>query len=141
MIMIWPEIRTARLGVSCCSWNEILCCAVSSPLAGREVSLISFSQVQRQTLLSVHSPVAKPSAERLDGRTVLCVWNIWEPSSPRKVLVYESEVRSSLRLQPFYFKESGLRSLLKGTEAVPRRAIRTRSPAVAARARLRPAEC
>ncbi|KAJ8376791.1 hypothetical protein SKAU_G00073710 [Synaphobranchus kaupii] len=61
-------------------------------LHGREVSLISFSQVQRQTLLSVHSPTTKPSAVRLDSKTVLCIWNIWEPSCPQKVLVYESEV-------------------------------------------------
>ncbi|KAJ8419128.1 hypothetical protein AAFF_G00006270 [Aldrovandia affinis] len=62
-------------------------------LHGREVSLISFSQVQRQTLLSVHSPPPTPGAVRLDSETILCIWNIWEPSSPQKVLVYESEVR------------------------------------------------
>ncbi|KAG7488437.1 hypothetical protein MATL_G00034530 [Megalops atlanticus] len=61
-------------------------------LHGREVSLISFSQVQRQTMLSVHSPTTKPSAVRLDSQTILCIWNIWEPSCPQKVLVYESEV-------------------------------------------------
>ncbi|XP_061095456.1 cytoplasmic dynein 2 intermediate chain 1 isoform X1 [Conger conger] len=61
-------------------------------LHGREVSLIGFSHVQRQTLLSVHSPASRPGAVRLDSKTVLCVWNIWEPSSPRQVLVYESEV-------------------------------------------------
>ncbi|XP_035272208.1 WD repeat-containing protein 60 isoform X3 [Anguilla anguilla] len=61
-------------------------------LHGREVSLISFSQVQRQTLLSVHGPATKPSAVRLDSKTILCIWNIWQPSCPQKVLVYESEV-------------------------------------------------
>ncbi|KAI1889176.1 hypothetical protein AGOR_G00176380 [Albula goreensis] len=61
-------------------------------LHGREVSLLSFSQAQRQTLLSVHSPSAKPSAVRLDSKTIICIWSIWEPSCPQKVLVYESEV-------------------------------------------------
>uniref|UniRef100_A0A8C9VJM6 Dynein 2 intermediate chain 1 n=1 Tax=Scleropages formosus TaxID=113540 RepID=A0A8C9VJM6_SCLFO len=61
-------------------------------LRGREVALIVFSQVQRQTVLSVHRPLAGPSAVRLDSNTILCVWNIWEPSQPQKILVYESEV-------------------------------------------------
>ncbi|XP_028972221.2 WD repeat-containing protein 60 isoform X2 [Esox lucius] len=61
-------------------------------LCGRPVSLVHFSQVQRQTMLSVHRPPAEPSAVRLDGKTIICVWNIWEPSRPHKVLVYESEV-------------------------------------------------
>ncbi|XP_073693301.1 cytoplasmic dynein 2 intermediate chain 1-like [Garra rufa] len=62
-------------------------------LHGRQVSLLQFSQVQRQTLLSVHPPSSKSSAVRLDSETVICIWNIWEPSRPRKVLLYESEVR------------------------------------------------
>ncbi|XP_077085215.1 cytoplasmic dynein 2 intermediate chain 1 isoform X6 [Siphateles boraxobius] len=61
-------------------------------LHGRQVSLLQFSQVQRQTLLSVHPP-SKTSAVRLDSETVICVWNIWEPSRPQKILLYESEVR------------------------------------------------
>ncbi|KAG1960442.1 WD repeat-containing protein [Pimephales promelas] len=62
-------------------------------LHGRQVSLLQFSQVQRQTLLSVHPPSSKTSAVRLDSETVICVWNIWEPSRPQKILLYESEVR------------------------------------------------
>lgn len=62
-------------------------------LHGRQVSLLQFSQVQRQTLLSVHPPSSKASSVRLDSETVVCVWNIWEPSRPQKVLLYESEVR------------------------------------------------
>uniref|UniRef100_A0A673LT23 WD repeat-containing protein 60-like n=1 Tax=Sinocyclocheilus rhinocerous TaxID=307959 RepID=A0A673LT23_9TELE len=62
-------------------------------LHGRQVSLLQFSQVQRQTLLSVHPPSSKSSAVRLDGETIICVWNIWEPSRPQKILLYESEVR------------------------------------------------
>nr|XP_055062952.1 cytoplasmic dynein 2 intermediate chain 1 [Misgurnus anguillicaudatus] len=62
-------------------------------LHGRQVSLLQFSQVQRQTLLSVHPPSSKTSAVRLDSETVICVWNIWEPSRPQKILLYESEVK------------------------------------------------
>ncbi|XP_067306379.1 cytoplasmic dynein 2 intermediate chain 1 isoform X2 [Pseudorasbora parva] len=62
-------------------------------LHGRQVSLLQFSQVQRQTLLSVHPPSSKTSGVRLDSETIICVWNIWEPSRPQKILLYESEVR------------------------------------------------
>ncbi|KAL1271191.1 hypothetical protein QQF64_030207 [Cirrhinus molitorella] len=62
-------------------------------LHGRHVSLLQFSQVQRQTLLSVHPPSSKSSAVRLDSETIICIWNIWEPSRPQKILLYESEVR------------------------------------------------
>ncbi|XP_041823466.1 cytoplasmic dynein 2 intermediate chain 1 isoform X2 [Melanotaenia boesemani] len=62
-------------------------------LHGRQISLVHFSQVQRHTMMSVHMPTAKPSAVRLDSSTIICVWNIWEPSRPRKILVYESEVQ------------------------------------------------
>ncbi|XP_067107613.1 cytoplasmic dynein 2 intermediate chain 1 isoform X3 [Osmerus mordax] len=63
-------------------------------LHDRPISLVHFSQVQTQTVLSVHSPTQKPSAVRLDSKTIICIWNIWEPSRPQKILVYESEVRS-----------------------------------------------
>lgn len=43
-------------------------------------------------MMSVHGPTTKPSAVRLDSCTIICIWNIWEPSRPQKVLVYESEV-------------------------------------------------
>ncbi|KAF7669959.1 hypothetical protein LDENG_00105480 [Lucifuga dentata] len=62
-------------------------------LYGRQVSLVHFSQVQQHTMMSVHRPTAKPSAVRLDSCTVICIWNIWEPSRPQKILVYESEVQ------------------------------------------------
>lgn len=60
--------------------------------AGRQVSMVHFSQVQRHTMLSVHMPIAKPSAVRLDANTIICIWNIWEPSRPQKILLYEAEV-------------------------------------------------
>ncbi|XP_029314047.1 LOW QUALITY PROTEIN: WD repeat-containing protein 60 [Cottoperca gobio] len=62
-------------------------------LIGRRISLLHFSEVQRHTMMSVHSPTTKPSAVRLDSCTVICIWNIWEPSRPQKVLIYESEVQ------------------------------------------------
>ncbi|XP_041817328.1 cytoplasmic dynein 2 intermediate chain 1 isoform X2 [Chelmon rostratus] len=62
-------------------------------LYGRSISVVHFSQVQRHTMMSVHSPTTKPSAVRLDSCTIICIWNIWEPSRPQKVLVYESEVQ------------------------------------------------
>ncbi|XP_072234903.1 cytoplasmic dynein 2 intermediate chain 1 isoform X2 [Leuresthes tenuis] len=62
-------------------------------LYGRQISLVHFSEVQRHTMMSVHMPTAKPSAVRLDSCTIICIWNIWEPSRPQKILVYESEVQ------------------------------------------------
>uniref|UniRef100_UPI0037E9570D cytoplasmic dynein 2 intermediate chain 1 n=1 Tax=Semicossyphus pulcher TaxID=241346 RepID=UPI0037E9570D len=62
-------------------------------LYGRHISLVHFSQVQRHTMMSVHDPTTKPSAVRLDSYTIICIWNIREPSRPQKVLVYESEVQ------------------------------------------------
>ncbi|KAA0723498.1 WD repeat-containing protein 60 [Triplophysa tibetana] len=62
-------------------------------LHGRQVSLLQFSQVQRQTLLSVHPPASKTSAVRMDNETIICVWNMWEPSRPQKILLNESEVK------------------------------------------------
>ncbi|CAK6969284.1 cytoplasmic dynein 2 intermediate chain 1 isoform X2 [Scomber scombrus] len=62
-------------------------------LYGRQISLVHFSQVQGHTMMSVHKPTIKPSAVRLDSCTLICIWNIWEPSRPQKILVYESEVQ------------------------------------------------
>ncbi|XP_067871091.1 cytoplasmic dynein 2 intermediate chain 1 isoform X2 [Heterodontus francisci] len=62
-------------------------------LHGREVLCLHFSQVQRQTLLSVHSLPKEPGVVQLASNYMICVWNIWEPSAPQKVLVCESEVQ------------------------------------------------
>ncbi|AWP20535.1 putative WD repeat-containing protein 60-like [Scophthalmus maximus] len=62
-------------------------------LYGRQINLLHFSQVQMNTVMSVHTPTTKPSAVRLDSSTIICIWNIWEPSRPQKILVYESEVQ------------------------------------------------
>ncbi|XP_074550066.1 cytoplasmic dynein 2 intermediate chain 1 isoform X2 [Halichoeres trimaculatus] len=61
-------------------------------LHGRHIRLVHFSQVQRHTLMTVHDPTSKPSAVRLDSCTIICIWNIREPSRPQKILFYESEV-------------------------------------------------
>ncbi|MED6292349.1 hypothetical protein CHARACLAT_032939 [Characodon lateralis] len=44
-------------------------------------------------MLSVHMPTSEASAVRFESCTVVCVWNIWEPSRPQKILLYESEVQ------------------------------------------------
>ncbi|XP_066537479.1 cytoplasmic dynein 2 intermediate chain 1 isoform X2 [Hoplias malabaricus] len=62
-------------------------------LHGRQMPLLHFSQVQTHTLLSVHAPCSRPSGVSLDSKTLICVWNIWEPSTPHSILVYEAEVR------------------------------------------------
>ncbi|XP_072432291.1 cytoplasmic dynein 2 intermediate chain 1 isoform X1 [Chiloscyllium punctatum] len=62
-------------------------------LHGREILCLHFSQVQRQTLLSVHSLPKEPGVVQLASNYMICVWNIWEPSAPQKILVCESEVQ------------------------------------------------
>ncbi|XP_072543263.1 cytoplasmic dynein 2 intermediate chain 1 isoform X2 [Salminus brasiliensis] len=62
-------------------------------LQGRQVTLLHFSQVQTHTLLSIHAPCSGSSDPQLDSKTLICVWNIWEPSAPQRILIYESEVR------------------------------------------------
>ncbi|CAF94586.1 unnamed protein product, partial [Tetraodon nigroviridis] len=57
-------------------------------LHGRGVSQVL---AQRNTLMTVHVPAASHSDALLDDCTLICIWNIWEPSRPQKVLVYESE--------------------------------------------------
>uniref|UniRef100_A0A8C8S2T1 WD repeat domain 60 n=1 Tax=Pelusios castaneus TaxID=367368 RepID=A0A8C8S2T1_9SAUR len=61
-------------------------------LHGRKVSCLHVSQVQRQALLSVHGLPEKAGAIQLDRKYIVCVWNVWQPSSPQKVLVCEAEV-------------------------------------------------
>ncbi|XP_019363707.1 PREDICTED: WD repeat-containing protein 60 isoform X2 [Gavialis gangeticus] len=61
-------------------------------LHDRKVSCLHVSQVQRQALLSVHGLPKKPAAILLNRKYIICVWNVWQPSSPQKVLVCDSEV-------------------------------------------------
>ncbi|XP_066241863.1 cytoplasmic dynein 2 intermediate chain 1 isoform X3 [Saccopteryx leptura] len=58
----------------------------------RKVFCLHASQVQRQIVVSVHGLPGKAFAPSLDSRYVLCVWDIWQPSGPQKVLVCKSQV-------------------------------------------------
>ncbi|NXP54253.1 WDR60 protein, partial [Heliornis fulica] len=60
-------------------------------LHDRKISCLYVSEVQRQTLLSVHGLPEKPDV-LLNRKSIICVWNIWQPSSPQKVLICDSEV-------------------------------------------------
>ncbi|NWQ69528.1 WDR60 protein, partial [Neopipo cinnamomea] len=61
-------------------------------LHDRKISCLYVSQVQRQTLLSVHGLPEKAGVDLLNRKSLICVWNIWQPSSPQKVLICDSEV-------------------------------------------------
>ncbi|XP_064559984.1 cytoplasmic dynein 2 intermediate chain 1 [Zonotrichia leucophrys gambelii] len=61
-------------------------------LHGRKISCLYVSQVQRQTLLSAHGLPEKADVGLLSRKSLICVWNIWQPSSPQKVLTCDSEV-------------------------------------------------
>ncbi|XP_066241861.1 cytoplasmic dynein 2 intermediate chain 1 isoform X1 [Saccopteryx leptura] len=61
-------------------------------LQHRKVFCLHASQVQRQIVVSVHGLPGKAFAPSLDSRYVLCVWDIWQPSGPQKVLVCKSQV-------------------------------------------------
>ncbi|KFV91382.1 WD repeat-containing protein 60, partial [Eurypyga helias] len=61
-------------------------------LHDRKISCLCVSQVQRQTLLSVHGLPEKAGVGLLNRKSIICVWNIWQPSSPQKVLICDSEV-------------------------------------------------
>ncbi|XP_055990801.1 cytoplasmic dynein 2 intermediate chain 1 isoform X2 [Sorex fumeus] len=61
-------------------------------LQGRPVSCLHASLVQRQTVVSVHGLPARNSGHTLDSRHVLCVWDLWQPSGPQKILICESQV-------------------------------------------------
>ncbi|XP_053915342.1 cytoplasmic dynein 2 intermediate chain 1 [Cuculus canorus] len=61
-------------------------------LHDRKISCLYVSQVQRQTLLSVHGLPEKTGVVKLNRKSIICVWNIWQPSSPQKVLICDSEI-------------------------------------------------
>ncbi|KAM7037576.1 cytoplasmic dynein 2 intermediate chain 1 [Passerculus sandwichensis] len=61
-------------------------------LHGRKISCLYVSQVQRQTMLSAHGLPEKAGVGLLSRKSLICVWNIWQPSSPQKVLICDSEV-------------------------------------------------
>ncbi|XP_030054617.1 cytoplasmic dynein 2 intermediate chain 1 isoform X2 [Microcaecilia unicolor] len=59
----------------------------------RKISRLHFSQVQRHVLLTVHDLPQDLSTVRLDRKYIICVWNIWEPSIPQKILVCEAQIK------------------------------------------------
>ncbi|XP_042332248.1 LOW QUALITY PROTEIN: cytoplasmic dynein 2 intermediate chain 1 [Sceloporus undulatus] len=61
-------------------------------LNGRKISHLHISQAQRQALLSVHGLPEKSNDLLLDRKYIICVWNVWQPSSPQKLLFCESQV-------------------------------------------------
>ncbi|XP_045693812.1 cytoplasmic dynein 2 intermediate chain 1 isoform X2 [Phyllostomus hastatus] len=61
-------------------------------LQHRSVSCLHASRAQRRTVVSVHGLPGKPFAAPLDGRHLLCVWDIRQPSGPQRVLVCEPQV-------------------------------------------------
>nr|XP_045016702.1 cytoplasmic dynein 2 intermediate chain 1 isoform X1 [Jaculus jaculus] len=61
-------------------------------LQNRKVSCLHASRVQRHTVVSVHDLPEKRFSQSLDSRHLLCVWDIWQPSGPQKVLICESKV-------------------------------------------------
>ncbi|KAM8810391.1 cytoplasmic dynein 2 intermediate chain 1 [Eudromia elegans] len=63
-------------------------------LHDRKISCLYVSQVQRQMLLSAHGLPDKADVTFLDRKSIICVWNVWQPSSPQKVLICDSEVLS-----------------------------------------------
>ncbi|XP_064222706.1 cytoplasmic dynein 2 intermediate chain 1 isoform X2 [Aotus nancymaae] len=87
------------------SWNlraqeKALCFSDSSSqlntslpfLQNRKVSLLHTSRAQRQMVVSAHDLPEKAFAPPLDRKYILCVWDIWQPSGPQKVLICESQV-------------------------------------------------
>ncbi|XP_059567282.1 cytoplasmic dynein 2 intermediate chain 1 isoform X6 [Myotis daubentonii] len=68
-------------------------------LQHRSVSSLHASPAQRQ-VVSVHGLPDQACAPPLDRRHLLCVWDIWQPSGPQKVLVCESQVTCCC-LSPF----------------------------------------
>ncbi|XP_011927687.1 PREDICTED: WD repeat-containing protein 60 isoform X2 [Cercocebus atys] len=69
-------------------------------LQNRKVSSLHTSRVQRQMVVSVHDLPEKAFVPLLDSKYVLCVWDIWQPSGPQKVLICESQVTCCC-LSPF----------------------------------------
>ncbi|KAM6167118.1 LOW QUALITY PROTEIN: cytoplasmic dynein 2 intermediate chain 1-like, partial [Erethizon dorsatum] len=58
----------------------------------QKVSRLHASQVQRQMMVLVRDLPGKAFAQPLDRRYILCIWDIWQPSGPWKVLICEPKV-------------------------------------------------
>ncbi|XP_069585813.1 cytoplasmic dynein 2 intermediate chain 1 [Ranitomeya imitator] len=62
-------------------------------LQGRSVYLLQFSEAQRHLLLTVHGLDTSTTSTSLGDKYIICIWNIWQPSTPQKILICESEVK------------------------------------------------
>uniref|UniRef100_A0A6I8NDY9 Cytoplasmic dynein 2 intermediate chain 1 n=1 Tax=Ornithorhynchus anatinus TaxID=9258 RepID=A0A6I8NDY9_ORNAN len=83
-----PQENTLSISDSCFQLNTDL-----PFLHNRKVSSLHISEVQRQMLVSVHELPKKPYSDQLDKKFILCIWDIWQPSSPQKILICESKVK------------------------------------------------
>ncbi|XP_066441629.1 cytoplasmic dynein 2 intermediate chain 1 isoform X2 [Eleutherodactylus coqui] len=61
-------------------------------LQGRSVYRLQFSEAQRHLMLTVHGLGHGSESSGLWTKYIICVWNIWQPSSPQKILICECEV-------------------------------------------------
>uniref|UniRef100_A0A2K5DWW9 Dynein 2 intermediate chain 1 n=1 Tax=Aotus nancymaae TaxID=37293 RepID=A0A2K5DWW9_AOTNA len=94
--VVTPKIDTPRL----CSFLRAACQGSEKARLGfsdsscfnRKVSLLHTSRAQRQMVVSAHDLPEKAFAPPLDRKYILCVWDIWQPSGPQKVLICESQV-------------------------------------------------
>ncbi|XP_069815009.1 cytoplasmic dynein 2 intermediate chain 1 isoform X2 [Dendropsophus ebraccatus] len=62
-------------------------------LQGRSVYQLQFSEAQRHLLLTVHGLGNSNESISLCDKYIICIWDIWQPSTPQKILICESEVR------------------------------------------------
>ncbi|XP_036284770.1 cytoplasmic dynein 2 intermediate chain 1 isoform X1 [Pipistrellus kuhlii] len=92
-----PAVQDSTLPLSDSAWQL----NTSLPfLQYRKVSSLHTSPARRQVVVSVHGLPGQACAPPLDRRHLLCVWDIWQPSGPQKVLVCESQVTCCC-LSPF----------------------------------------
>ncbi|KAM3929084.1 cytoplasmic dynein 2 intermediate chain 1 [Leptodactylus fuscus] len=62
-------------------------------LEGRSVYQLQFSDTQRHLLLTLHGLGNSTESSSVWEKYIICVWNIWQPSTPQKILCSESEVK------------------------------------------------
>ncbi|XP_032160431.1 WD repeat-containing protein 60 isoform X6 [Mustela erminea] len=87
----WSGSIGVAPGKAQCDAGKTSFCSCHDP-PDRTVLCLCASRGQRQTVVSVHGLPGAPFAPALDSRYVLCVWDIWQPSGPQKVLICESKV-------------------------------------------------
>ncbi|XP_075068209.1 cytoplasmic dynein 2 intermediate chain 1 [Mixophyes fleayi] len=85
---VQPEEPCMSISDGCFSLNTNL-----PFLQGREVYQLQFSEAQRHLLLTVHGLCIHSDSAALSETFIICVWNIWQPSTPQKILICQSEVK------------------------------------------------